>query len=155
MEHILLTAFDILNFGLVIFFWRFTLKQYKTLPEKIPVHFDFYGKADHFGGRKFAFLMPGVASALFIAITFIIRYANAVNFPVEITEQNKDAQFLIMEIFVRWIITLVLLILMNLQDYMFRYTLDENVKPRVPFGGAILAIFGSMIIVFIFIGLFK
>ncbi|MDR2236796.1 MAG: DUF1648 domain-containing protein [Chryseobacterium sp.] len=155
MENIALTAFDILNFGLLIFFWRFTLKHYKTLPEEIPVHFDFYGKADHFGSKKYSFFMPSVITFLWGVLTSLMRYVKAANFPVEIAEQNKDVQFLIMEVFVRWIVTLVILIGMNLQDYMFRYTFDENVKPRVPFGGAILAIFGSLITVFIFIGLFK
>lgn len=155
MENILLTAFDLLNLGMLIFFWRFTLRYYKALPEKIPVHFDFYGKADHFGSRKFSFFMPAFITVLFGVLTVVLRFENTVNFPVEITEQNKDSQFLIMEIFVRWMITLAILICMNLQDYMFRYTFDENVKPRVPFGGAMLAVFGSMITVFVFIGLFK
>jgi uncharacterized membrane protein len=73
MENIIFTAFDIFNFGLVIFFWWFTLKHYKNLPERIPVHFDFDGKADNFGSKKYSFLTPIIGTALFCFFAYALK----------------------------------------------------------------------------------
>jgi uncharacterized integral membrane protein len=86
---------------------------------------------------------------------YTLRHPETANFPVEITDQNKDAQFLIMEVFIRWLFVLIMFIFMNSQDYMFRYSFDESVKPRVPLSTAILSVIGSLIVVFIFVAIFK
>lgn len=155
MENIIFTIFDIFNFGLVVFFWWFTLKHYKNLPERIPVHFDFDGKADNFGSKRYSFLTPIIGTALFCFFAYALRHPETANFPVEITDKNRYAQFLIMEVFIRWLFVLIMCILMNGQDYMFRYSFDDNVKPRIPLSTAILSVIGSLIIVFIFVAIFK
>lgn len=155
MENILFTVFDIFNFGLLVFLWWFTVKHYKSLPKIIPIHFDFDGKADNFGSKKYAFLMPFVLTWLYFLFAFIVRDPESANYPVKITEENQDAQFMIMEIFIRWLFLLITLLFLNSQDYMFRYSVDENVKPRVPMSSAIFSVIGSLIILFVFIGIFK
>lgn len=155
MENILLAIFDVFNFGLLVFLWWFTIKSYKALPQTIPVHFDFGGKADNFGSKKYSFLMPVLLAVLYFLFAFAVRFPESVNFPVEITKDNEDAQFLIMKIFIRWLFTLFTLIFLNSQDYMFRYSVDENAKPRVPMATAIFAVIGSLIVLFTFVGTFK
>ncbi|MGK6343929.1 DUF1648 domain-containing protein [Chryseobacterium sp. DT-3] len=155
MENIIFTAFDIFNFGLVVFFWWFTLKHYKTLPKRIPVHFDFDGKADNFGSKGYSFLTPVIGTALFCFFAYSLRHPETANFPVEITEKNRYAQFLIMETFLRCLFVLIMLIFINNQDYMFRYSFDESAKPRVPLSTAILSVIGSLMVVFIFVAIFK
>ncbi|GAA4149087.1 hypothetical protein GCM10022217_00560 [Chryseobacterium ginsenosidimutans] len=155
MENILFTIFDIFNFGLLVFLWWFTIKHYKTLPQTIPVHFDFDGKADNFGSKKYSFLMPVLATAFFILFAFTIRDPASANFPVKITKENEWVQFLIMKIFIRWLFVLITLIFLNSQDYMFRYSCDENVKPRVPMTTAILSVLVSVMIVLIITAQFK
>lgn len=155
MENVLLLIFDILNFGLLVFVWRFTIKNYTALPDTIPVHFDFDGKADRFGNRKYFYLMPAVLTVLYFAFAIIVRIPESANYPVPVTAENEDAQFLIMKIFIRWIFLLVTLLFFNSQDYMFRYSFNETAKPRVPFSAMLFSIIGSMIVLFIFIGVFK
>lgn len=155
MENILFTVFDIFNFGLLVFLWWFTVKYYKSLPQIIPIHFDFDGKADNFGSKKYAFLMPVILTALYFLFAFIVRDPESANYPVKITEENQDAQFMIMEIFIRWLFMMITLLFLNSQDYMFRYSVDENVKPRVPMSSAIFSVIGSLIILFVFVGIFK
>jgi hypothetical protein len=77
------------------------------------------------------------------------------NFPVEITEANKDIQFFIMKFFMRLLLLMVLLIFLNGQDHMFRYSFDENAKPKVSFVTMLLSIIGSLIVLFIVVSLFK
>lgn len=155
MENIFLIIFDVFNFGLLVFLWQFTIRNYKTLPQTIPIHFDFDGKADNFGTKKYSFLTPVLLTIFYTVFAFVVRAPEYANYPVKITEDNMHAQFLIMEIFIRWLYALIALIFLNSQDYMFRYSFDENTKPRVPMTTAILTLFGSLIILFIFVGLFK
>lgn len=155
MQNILLIIFDVFNFGLLVFLWWFTLKYYKSLPQTIPIHFDFDGKADNFGSKKYSFLMPVLITALYFLFAFVIRSPEFSNYPVKITAENQDAQFLIMEIFLRWLFVLISLIFLNSQDYMFRYSFNENAKPRIPMSAAIFSVIGSLVILFIFVGLFK
>ncbi|MCA6069315.1 DUF1648 domain-containing protein [Chryseobacterium sp. RG1] len=155
MENAFFIIFDVFNFGLLVFLWWFTIKHYKILPQTIPVHFDFDGKADGFGSRKYSFLMPVLAAVFYVFFAFIVRESESANYPVKITEENRDAQFLIMKIFIRWLYILIVLIFLNTLDYMFRYTFDEHVKPKVPLAMSILAVIGSLVISFIFIGIFK
>lgn len=140
MENILFTIFDIFNFGWVVFLWWFTLKNYNTLPERIPVHFDMEGKADRFGGRMYAFLMPVLALGLYALFVYGMRHPEDTNFPVEITDQNMNAQFLIMKIGMRLLFVVLSIIFLNSQDYMFRCTVDDKAKPRISFATIILSV---------------
>lgn len=140
MENILFTIFDIFNFGWVAFLWWFTLKNYSTLPERIPVHFDMEGKADGFGGRMYAFLMPILAFGLYALFVYGMRHPEDTNFPVEITEQNMNAQFLVMKIGLRILFVILAVIFTNIQDYMFRYAADDKAKPRISFATIFLSV---------------
>ncbi|KAA0129162.1 DUF1648 domain-containing protein [Chryseobacterium sp. SN22] len=155
MENILLGIFDILNFGLLAFLWWFTIKHYTSLPQTIPTHFDFDGKADQFGSKKYSFLMPAVLTVLYFLFAYVVRTPESSNYPVEITEENENAQFLIMKIFIRWLFLLISFLFLNNQDYMFRYSRDEAAKPRVAMSFALFSVIGSLIILFIFVGVFK
>jgi len=155
MENILLLIFDILNFGLLVFLWGFTIKHYKALPETIPIHFDFDGKADNFGNKKFFYLMPAVLTVLYFLFALIVRSPESSNYPVPITEKNENTQFLIMGIFIRWLFLLITLIFFNGQDHMFRSSLNGMAKPRVAFSVTLFSIIGSLIVLFIFVGTFK
>lgn len=155
MENIIFTIFDIFNFGLLVFFWWFTLKHYKTLPERIPVHFDFDGKADNFGSKRYSFLTPILGTVLYCMFIYSLKHPETANFPVEITDQNRDIQFLIMNTFLRWLFTLIIIIFMNGQDYAFRYSYDESVKPKIPLPTAILSVIVSLIVVLILVAIFK
>lgn len=155
MENILLTIFDIFNFGLLVFLWWFTVKHYKTLPQTIPIHFDFDGKADNFGSKKYFFLMPVLGTAFFILFAYVVRDPESANFPVKITPENKWIQFLIMNIFIRWFYTLIMMIFLNTQDYIFRYSFNENIKPKIKMTTAILSVLISVMAVFIITSQFK
>ncbi|MCI3938186.1 DUF1648 domain-containing protein [Chryseobacterium aahli] len=155
MVDALFIVFDLLNLGLVIFLWWFTIKNYKALPQRIPTHFDVEGKPDNFGNKKYAFFTPILSIIFYIGIFFLIRSPETANFPVEITDENRDVQFFIMNFFIRWLLLLICLIFLNNQDFTFRYTYDEDAKAKVPFSTMLLSIIGSLIVVFIITAQFK
>ncbi|KUJ57250.1 DUF1648 domain-containing protein [Chryseobacterium aquaticum] len=155
MENVIFLAFDIINFALVTLLWWITIKNYKILPAVIPTHFDFEGKADRFGNKKFAYLMPLFGTVAYFGFLTILNYPEAVNFPVKITDQNKDNQISIMMFFMKWLLTLVLIIFLNNQDYMMRYSFNEKAKTRIPFWLPLVLIFLSLITTIILASVFK
>ncbi|PKF74760.1 DUF1648 domain-containing protein [Chryseobacterium sp. PMSZPI] len=155
MENALLTIVDVLNFGCVAFLWWFTIKNYNDLPQRIPVHFDLEGKPDRFGSKIYAFLMPLLGILMYLLFMFITKHPEDSNFPVEITEQNQEAQFLIMKIALRILFILLAMIFLNIQDYTFRYSVNENAKPRIPMIVAILCVVGFVPLLLFITHLFK
>ena len=155
MRNLIVVLFDILNLGLLVFLWKLTFKNYKSLPEKIAIHFDVEGKPDNFGNKKWYFFTPILSVIFYVGIFFLIRSPESANFPVEITDENRDVQFFIMNLFVRWLLFLVVLIFLNSQDFTFRYAFDEDAKARVPFSAMLLSIIGSLIAVFMITAQFK
>ncbi|MEC3874546.1 DUF1648 domain-containing protein [Chryseobacterium salviniae] len=155
MENILLLIFDVLNFGLLVFLWWFSIKNYKALPETIPTHFDFEGKPDSFGNKKYFYFMPAILTLIFFLFGFLVRSPDSANYPVPISEENENAQFLIMGVFMRWLLFLLALIFLNSQDYVLRYSFNNSTKPRVAFSTLLLSIIGSLVVLFIFVGVFK
>lgn len=131
MESAVLIILDILNSLLVLFLWIYTFRTYKKLPEKIPTHFDFEGKPDHFGKKKFAFFLPILSSIFYVAFFFITQNPENGNFPIELTKANYEIQYFIMTLVMKWLLLLVLLLFLNLQDYIFRYSFNSESKARV------------------------
>lgn len=131
MGSAVLVILDVLNLLLVLFLWIYTFRTYKKLPEKIPTHFDFEGKPDHFGKKRFAFLLPILSSVFFVAFFLITKNPEIGNFPIEITDSNSSTQFFIMIFVLKWLLFLVSLLFLNLQDYIIRYSIDSQSKARV------------------------
>jgi len=155
MGNIVFLAFDIISFALVILLFWITFKNYKTLPAIISTHFDLEGKADRFGNKKFAFLMPVFGMIVYLFFFIMLNYPETTNFPVEITENNKDHQILITTCFMKWLLMLVLVIFLNNQDYTIRYSFDQNAKIRIPFWLPLIIIFLSFIASVILTSVFK
>ena len=155
MENILFLVFDVINFFLLIGLWWITFKNYKVLPAVIPTHFDVEGKADRFGNKKWIFLMPIFGIIAYLGFLIVLNYPESVNFPVEITNENKDHQISIMMFFMKWLLTLVLIIFLNNQDYVIRYSFNEKAKTRIPFWLPLVLIFLSLIATIILASVFK
>lgn len=65
---------------------------YGKLPETIPIHFNFAGEPDVLGSKKVLFVLPGIALLLFIMMSIIPKLNLNYNYPVVITEENRDIQ---------------------------------------------------------------
>lgn len=57
---------------LIDLWWR-AVSILKSLPQKIPIHFDIFGRPDNWGSRWMIFLLPLIASG--IAVTFLLGIA--------------------------------------------------------------------------------
>lgn len=65
---------------------------YSEIPEEIPIHFNYKGEADGFGPKSSMLISLGVLYIIIIGIDVLGRFPKYFNYPVAITEKNKEAQ---------------------------------------------------------------
>jgi len=84
---------SIAGYCLLLALWAMVLLNYSHLPETIPTHFNAAGQADNYGSKMSLFVLPVVASILFVALTILARYPHIFNYPVTITEENAGRHY--------------------------------------------------------------
>lgn len=80
-----------LVFLLIIFIM--VLTGYGSLPDLIPLHFNFEGKVDSTGGKINIFILPVISLVMYLFLTVIQRFPHTFNYPVKITEENASYQY--------------------------------------------------------------
>lgn len=87
--------------------------KWNSLPETVPTHFTFDGTADGFGNKSALIIEPIIAAALFALISVAQRFPQIWNFPVELTAENMNREYLIADVMlnaVKVMVTLLMLI---------------------------------------------
>lgn len=75
-------------FATMMFCIAYTLMSFRTLPARIPTHFDAAGTVDGWGGKSILFLMPTMGVGFYLLLTLLQFFPWVYNMPVEITERN-------------------------------------------------------------------
>lgn len=70
-----------------------TAWMWPTLPDRIPMHFDFSGHVDRYGGRLELLFLPAIAVVLYVGLTFLARVPHVFNFPVRLNADNVARQY--------------------------------------------------------------
>lgn len=86
------------------------LAAWNTLPEVIPVHFDWTGNPDGFGNKSDLLLLLGLSIATYVGLTWLGRYPEKFNYPWTITEANADHQYHLAAGFLRVMKTQIVMI---------------------------------------------
>lgn len=68
----------------------YILVRYPSLPEIVPVHFNFSGEADGFGDRSSLLRLAAIMFGMGALITWLSTKPNVFNYPAEITEANAQ-----------------------------------------------------------------
>ena len=92
---------EVSSWTLLLMLWFITAMNYFSLPEIIPIHFNFSGEADGHAGKLAYWMFPVITTGLFILLNLISRYPHALNYPVKITENNAVKQYGIATRFIR------------------------------------------------------
>lgn len=69
--------------------------NWNSLPDQAPTHFTFDGTPDGFGGKTALILEPIVAVAFFALISVVQHFPKIWNFPVQLTAENMEREYLI------------------------------------------------------------
>ncbi len=92
-----LTTFDksveAIAIVLLVTMWLAAIYGYIQAPDIVPIHFNGSGEPDGFGSKATIFLMPAIGSALYALITFINQYPQIFNYPVTITDENRQRNY--------------------------------------------------------------
>lgn len=83
---------EILAPAALLYVWGITvyaLYGSGALPDRIPTHFNAAGQPDGWGTPAMLWLLPVVATAIYLLMTLVSRYPGAFNFPVRVTPGNR------------------------------------------------------------------
>jgi uncharacterized membrane protein len=82
-------GFLILNSTGIIGMLVYATVMYSSLPDTIPTHYNLHGEPDGFGNKGFIWLFPCIAAFIFLIFTNITRFPDGMNYPANVTEENK------------------------------------------------------------------
>ncbi len=87
----------------LICLWGFAIYHYRSLPDTIPIHFNYKGEADNFGSKPTIWLLPGLGTGLFVMMTLVNRIPHQFNYATKITEANAVFQYTLAQRLIRYL----------------------------------------------------
>jgi uncharacterized membrane protein len=84
---------EISSFLVLAILWFLVAYNYSNLPTIIPIHYNALGEADGFDNKKNIFLLPIIATILFVGMTFLNKYPHIFNYPTNITAENEAKEY--------------------------------------------------------------
>ena len=86
-RHLLL---ELLTFVALLSFILFFALQWQTISEPLPSHFGFSGQPNSWGDKSSLLVSLIIGMAIYIMISVIELFPRIWNFPVQLTEQNRE-----------------------------------------------------------------
>ncbi len=85
---------EVIAAAALIFAVIYLVATWATLPDKVPMHYDFGGKVDRWGSKYSLLPMIGTAVFLYALLTLFQRWPHIYNYPFALTDQNREKQYL-------------------------------------------------------------
>lgn len=73
--------------------WIIAFMTITRLPDQVPVHFNAMNQADGYAGKASIFLIPVLATFVFVLLAMVGSKPEALNYPVTITNENACYQY--------------------------------------------------------------
>ena len=84
---------DVICFLMIFVYVMYLLVTWENLPERVPIHFTAQGIPDRYG-KKGSLLLEPILGLMILALLMICqRFPQWWNYPVEVTEENKERIF--------------------------------------------------------------
>lgn len=81
--------------------------NYNSLPDHIPIHFNAAGIVDGYGDKNGIWALPAVGLVLYLGMTYLNRYPQIFNYPINITTENAKSQYRIATKMIRVLKTII------------------------------------------------
>lgn len=102
------------------------LRVWGELPERVPIHFGLSGRPDAWAGRGSVLALPVLSVVLYGALTLVQRLPGRwYNYPVTITEENRDRQERLARDLIRWLKAALMGLFAHLTVGLLRTALGE------------------------------
>ncbi|MCO6485628.1 MAG: DUF1648 domain-containing protein [Saprospiraceae bacterium] len=110
--------------GVVVVIWVGSLVAlYPRIPDTIPVHFNAAGIPDDWGPKRTVWIIPAMGTALaFLLLWLPARASGLMNYPIRLTEENRQKQQWLAVRFLRVTAGLILLLFIYISWTMVRVT---------------------------------
>jgi uncharacterized membrane protein len=81
---------EMIGLLLLVSLWGLAVYYYIQLPGTIPTHFDFFGKANATGKKETLFILPGIGTVIYIALSYLCTIPHRLNYPIPINTNNAE-----------------------------------------------------------------
>lgn len=140
--------FEVASLLALVTCWAVLIRDWASIPDIAPIHFDISGKPDRVARRRWLFIVPVVALLLYVGLGLVrMMDPQSMNYPVRITPENAERQFAIGRSVMTSLRVVVLLFLAYLSLNMVRVATGK--KPGL--GVLMLPVF--LVVLFATIGL--
>jgi uncharacterized membrane protein len=75
-------------FTLLLLLWVGTIAFFSKLPDQIPSHYNGTGQADDFSDKTHIFVLPIVATIIYLGMTILNKHPHIYNYPATVTREN-------------------------------------------------------------------
>ena len=79
---------EFISITLLILMWVYCIVNYMELPDTIATHFNGAGEPNGYGSRQTVWIIPIIATAMYIGLFILNKYPHTYNYMVNITEEN-------------------------------------------------------------------
>lgn len=79
---------EIASITLLILMWSYCIAKFSALPDTIATHFNAAGIPDDYGSKHTIWIIPIIASVMYIGLYILNKYPHIHNYMVNITEEN-------------------------------------------------------------------
>lgn len=101
---------DRLAWAGLLFLLLYTFITYRSLPDVIPIHFNWKGEADRLASKATIWILPGILAIIFTGLSVLTKYPQIFNYPSKITSENAERQYTLATRLIRFLkLTLVII----------------------------------------------
>lgn len=79
---------EFISITLLILMWVYCIVNYMELPDTIATHFNGAGEPDGYGSKQTVWVIPIIATVMYIGLFILNKYPHMHNYMVNITEEN-------------------------------------------------------------------
>lgn len=126
------TAFDktieVITIALLLTYWATLLLTYPSLPEKIPIHFNYKGEIDNVASKGSIILLPIISTLVYALLSVLAKYPENFNYTEVITAENAQRNYTQATRILRFTKLGVIVLFMIIDYYTIEIALDQKQK---------------------------
>ena len=84
---------ELASIAVLLLLWIHLILDYSSLPETVASHFNATGNPDGYSDKIFLWLLPALATLIYIGVFIANRFPHLHNYMVNITEENALKQY--------------------------------------------------------------
>jgi uncharacterized membrane protein len=79
---------ELISVSMLLIMWIYAIYNYAELPDTIPTHFDGKGEIDDYGSKLTIWIVPGIATIMYVGLFILNKFPHFHNYMINITEEN-------------------------------------------------------------------